>query len=259
MWRGRGCIQYDPLDVVGRNADLTLQSRIPGYKPEHLLKALYKDRTLLDGFDKNLSIYPACDFPCFSRARREGSSWYYPKDESVRNCYEHVLREVEARGPLCSDDLPLNEKVPWPWGPTKMSRAALESLWLKGDLVLHHRSGARRYFDLSARHLPASVLAAPDPNPLGGGLPRLADAAQDRQRGAFAGRPQRRLFGRGHEGRGSGRRRFRAFWARGRSPRPRWRISKSRSISALRTCRCWRVRALRSRTGACASWRRSTT
>ena len=161
----RGSIQYDPLDVVGRNADLTLQCRIPGYKPEHLQKALYQDRTLLDGFDKNLSIYPVRDFPCFSRARREGGSWYYPKDESVRSCYEHVLKEVEARGPLCSDDLPLNEKVPWPWGPTKMGRAALESLWLKGDLVLHHRSGARRYFDLSARHLPGEVLDAPDPNP----------------------------------------------------------------------------------------------
>ena len=26
-----GCIQYDPLNVVGRNADLVLQSRIENY------------------------------------------------------------------------------------------------------------------------------------------------------------------------------------------------------------------------------------
>ena len=66
----RGCIQYDPLDVVGRNADLVLQSRIPGYRPEHLLKALYGARTLVDGFDKNLAIYPVADYPCFARARQ---------------------------------------------------------------------------------------------------------------------------------------------------------------------------------------------
>jgi uncharacterized protein YcaQ len=161
----RGCIQYDPLDVVGRNADLTLQSRIPSYKPEHLLKALYEDRTLLDGFDKNLAIYPVSDFPYFARARQEGSGWYYPKDEAVQNSYEHVLREVSERGPLCSDDLPLNEKVDWPWGPTKLGRAALESLWMRGDLVLHHRSGARRYFDLIGKYIPGEVLAAEDPNP----------------------------------------------------------------------------------------------
>ncbi len=160
----RGCIQYDPLDVVGRNADLTLQSRIPGYRPEHLLKALYGERTLLDGFDKNLAIYPVSDYPCFARARREGA-WYFPKDETVRASYEHVLREVEVRGPLCSDDLPLNDKVDWPWGPTKLGRAALESLWLRGDLVLHHRNGARRYFDLIGRHVPLDVLTAEDPNP----------------------------------------------------------------------------------------------
>jgi uncharacterized protein YcaQ len=160
----RGCIQYDPLDVVGRNADLVLQSRIPGYRPEHLLGALYEERTLLDGFDKNLAIYPARDYPCFSRARREGT-WFYPKNEVIRERFEHVLQEVALRGPLCSDELALNEKVDWPWGPTKLGRAALESLWLRGDLVLHHRSGARRYFDLISRHVPGDILSAADPNP----------------------------------------------------------------------------------------------
>lgn len=162
----RGCIQYDPLDVVGRNADLVLQSRVRGYRPEHLQKALYGVRTLLDGFDKNLAIYPVSDFPFFARARREGSGWYFPPNEEVRRNCERVLREVESRGPLCSDDLPLGDKVDWPWGPTKLGRATLESLWMRGDLVLHHRNGARRYFDLIGRHVPREVLTAEDPNPL---------------------------------------------------------------------------------------------
>ncbi len=158
----RGSIQYDPLDVVGRNADLVLQSRIPGYRPEHLWEALYGERTLFDGFDKNLSIYPVEDFPSFARARREDA--WYQKDDSVRGSFEAVLKEIEARGPLCSDDLPFDEKVDWPWGPTKIARAALESLWMRGELVLHRRVGARRYYDLTDRHVPQDILSAPDPN-----------------------------------------------------------------------------------------------
>ena len=45
--RKRGCVQYDPIDVVGRNADLVLQSRVDGYKPQDLLRALYDERALI--------------------------------------------------------------------------------------------------------------------------------------------------------------------------------------------------------------------
>ncbi|MBQ9343313.1 MAG: winged helix-turn-helix domain-containing protein, partial [Clostridia bacterium] len=30
--RQAGCIQYDPVDVCGKNAELTLQSRINGFR-----------------------------------------------------------------------------------------------------------------------------------------------------------------------------------------------------------------------------------
>lgn len=44
-----GCIQYDPLNVVGRNADLVLQARISDYSKAMLEKLLYADRVLIDG------------------------------------------------------------------------------------------------------------------------------------------------------------------------------------------------------------------
>lgn len=162
--RRLGCVQYDPLDVVGRNADLVLQSRVPGYKPEMLYKALYEDRTLFEGLDKNFAIYPAEDFPAFARTRVNLDQWHRASDE-VRALFPLVLAEIERRGPLCSDDLPAGEKVGWAWGPTRPARAALESLWLAGRLGMHHRKGTRHYFDLIERCLPAEILARPDPNP----------------------------------------------------------------------------------------------
>ena len=43
------CIQYDPLDVVGRNPDLVLQSRVKNYRPQMLYdlsERLYKPEIL---------------------------------------------------------------------------------------------------------------------------------------------------------------------------------------------------------------------
>jgi len=42
--RQSGCIQYDPVDVCGKNAELTLQSRVKEFKKSMLQDLLYKDR-----------------------------------------------------------------------------------------------------------------------------------------------------------------------------------------------------------------------
>ena len=56
--RQAGCIQYDPVDVCGKNAELTLQSRVRGFTRQMLADLLYKDRLLVDYTDKELSIRP---------------------------------------------------------------------------------------------------------------------------------------------------------------------------------------------------------
>ena len=50
--RQAGCIQYDPVDVCGKNAELTLHSRVKGFKKSMLQDLLYKDRLLIDYADK---------------------------------------------------------------------------------------------------------------------------------------------------------------------------------------------------------------
>ncbi len=52
-----GCVQFDPLNVVGYNSELVLQSRIVDFKKEDLYELLYIDRLLIDAWDKNMSIY----------------------------------------------------------------------------------------------------------------------------------------------------------------------------------------------------------
>jgi uncharacterized protein len=128
---------------------------------------LYDDRLLVDGFDKNLSIWPVEDWPGFTRNRSDVRLWYgnYFDRSGLASAVEHVRGEVAARGPLCSADFVAREKVDWPWGPTNAVRAALESLYFAGELVVHHKAGTRKYYDLASRHISPEILSSPDPRP----------------------------------------------------------------------------------------------
>jgi hypothetical protein len=159
------CIQFDPLDVAGRNADLVLQSRVADFKPALLRDLLYEDRSLLDGWDKVMSIYPLEDYPSFRRRRDADRAALERSPDGLKSVAPLVLSEVEARGPLSSLELDFDHRVDWPWGPTRAARAALESLYFSGDLVIHHKVHTRKVYDLAQRHIPIEILNAPDPNP----------------------------------------------------------------------------------------------
>jgi uncharacterized protein YcaQ len=71
-----GCIQFDPLDQVGYNPHLVLQSRVRDYRTDMLYDLLYCERKLVDDWDKNMSIYSSIDWPYFSRYRKNNYEKY---------------------------------------------------------------------------------------------------------------------------------------------------------------------------------------
>ena len=158
-----GCIQYDPLSITGHNHELVLQARIPGFTPELVQELLYQDRLLIDGWDKNMSIYCTEDWPYFQRSRELASSRYEGNSE-IMATVERVRRELTERGPLSSLDLEGKDKINWAWAPARLSRAALESMYFWGELVIHHRVHTRRYYDFTTRLLPEYILERQDPN-----------------------------------------------------------------------------------------------
>ncbi len=163
--RQAGCIQFDPLDICGRNADLVLQSRIAGYAPRLLEEALYKRRELLDGWDKNMAIYPMEHWPHFARNRAYFRENPYDREnrQLVAAVGDDLRAQFRARGPLAPGDVDYGQKVEWAWAATSLSRAAMEALFFEGDLIVHHRSGTLRTFDLAERHVPQALFSAPDP------------------------------------------------------------------------------------------------
>ncbi len=160
-----GCLQYDPLDMVGTNPNLVLQSRIKEYRPQMLEELLYTDRKLVDGWDKNAAIFPVADWPYFCRHRNRKIQYYGREVTELSTVIPQVLDEIKDKGPLSSTDFVGEEKVDWFWGPAKASRAALEILWYKGEVIIFHRLRQRRVYDLTSRHIPNDLLTAQDPNP----------------------------------------------------------------------------------------------
>lgn len=162
--RQAGCIQFDPIDVCGKNAELVLQSRVKGFKKSMLYDLLYKDRKLIDYFDKNLSILPAEDWKYFSRDRNNHRHWERSHAE-IQTVRDKIIKAISESGPLCSSDLDLPQKVDWYWSSTKLSRAALEHMYFTGDLAIHHKKGTVKYYDLTENCLPKEMITAPDPYP----------------------------------------------------------------------------------------------
>ncbi len=162
--RQAGCIQYDPIDVCGRNAELVLQSRVAGFTKKMLYELLYEDRKLLDNFDKNLAIIPVENWPNFKRDR----DWHLEHERSfdeIQQACEKIKAIIKERGAVCSADLEMSEKVDWYWTTTKLSRAALEHMYFRGELAIHHKNKGIKYYDLIERCLPEKILTAPDPYP----------------------------------------------------------------------------------------------
>lgn len=157
------CIQYDPINVVGQNPHLVLQSRVRNYKPAMLQSLLYEDRKLVDGFDKQMSIYPVEDWPDFAYYRKSMSTEYgaSPFTKKAMKLVKPVKAEIKKRGALSSLELEDDTRIDW-WlsGSARAVRIALDMLVYSGDVVVHHRVGTRRYFDLAERVLPARVLKA---------------------------------------------------------------------------------------------------
>ena len=157
-------IQFDPINVVGRNPDLVLQSRVKDFDLDMLDDMLYKDRSLVDNWDKMASLSLTEDWPYFSRHRSRMEDIFGVPTDVVMTLAPVILEQIMREGPQCSLDFKHQEKTNWAWGPTRVSRATLEGLFKMGQLGVHHRVNNRRYFDLIENLLDKKLIEDPDPN-----------------------------------------------------------------------------------------------
>ena len=165
--RQAGCIQYDPVDVCGRNADITLHARVKAYTKAILDELLYTDRRLIDHFDKNLSIFAIEDIPAVF-FRKPGSGYAQAYDnrggEAVKQTEPLIRQLITERGHVSAAEVNVDDSIEWFWGiMTSLPRAALESMYFRGELIIHHKNGTNKSYAFMKDHIPPEILSAPPP------------------------------------------------------------------------------------------------
>jgi uncharacterized protein YcaQ len=154
-----GSLQFDPIEIAGRNHDLVLLSRIAGYAREWTDALLYEQRLLFEAYNKGLSLLPSSEMPWYrltwdrARRRHEGGTF-----DEYAPLVEELLDRIRRDGPLSSIDVEPRAAIDWYWRPTNQVRALLEALAEAGVLALARRDGNRRVYDLAERLFPAALL-----------------------------------------------------------------------------------------------------
>ena len=148
-------LQLDPLNVIARSHDIALWGRVLDYRPEYLYQVAYEERGFFD-YGGGLCLYPMSEFPYWRPSMQrvhEHPRWgaYARENPDV---IQQVLAALRERGPLGNRDFTGNQRVNSYRG-RKDTALALFSLWLSGEIMIHHRKGFDRYYDLRERVVPS--------------------------------------------------------------------------------------------------------
>lgn len=158
------CIQLDPLDPFGTNADLVAMARVDGLSRGDVYRHLVGHA--FEHFAKERCLLPATAFPWYRNRAAEAPWWGL--DLRLKRLPPKVLsavkKEIRARGPLTAAELTDHGSVvPLDWsgwkGTGKATSMALEVLWTRCELVVAGRGPGGKRYDLPERALPGHARA----------------------------------------------------------------------------------------------------
>lgn len=160
MLRQLRCIQLDPLDPLGTNADLVALARVDDLKRGQVYDALLPGHAF-EHWAKERCLLPKSAFPWY-RDRTIEAHWWRLSSRHERlpeGVIEAVLAEVEAQGPATSAELTHHGAVaPLDWngwkGTSSATTMALEVLWTRCQVVVCGRTGSGKRYDVPHRALP---------------------------------------------------------------------------------------------------------
>ncbi len=167
-----GYVQIDTISVIERAHHHVLWTRMPGYQPGQLHQALAQERTIFEYWGHAASYLPLKDYrfylPMMKSFYDPKNAWFRGWGERYGSYLEPVLKRIREEGPLMARDFEHRAGRKGPWWDWKPAKAALETLFWRGELMIRERRGFERVYDLSERVLPAGTdTRVPDDGELG--------------------------------------------------------------------------------------------
>lgn len=168
-----GFVQIDPINVCGRMHDHILRHRVRGYREEDLMRHLHREgpRCAFEHHlpdSNNLAALPLDAWPHLQQAMRarecSDSMWSGKLTTAEKKLAQSIVAQITSEGPLCSQDIESARKTKsHAWDSTTLAKSTLQKLFFHGRVLIAHREGNRRYYDVAENVLPASVLKMPTP------------------------------------------------------------------------------------------------
>lgn len=158
-------IQQDPLDVVGRNTDLVMQSRVSDYRRNGLESLLYQERLLIDGWDKMMAVYLTKDYPKMEEVRLSVSEDHkhilnYRNQSKALEILDEVLSSLKE-SPKYGNEIKIGGIQKNRWGQSKLSSAALDYLYYKGVIGVRTKNNTQKQYDLIENLIEESNQSSP--------------------------------------------------------------------------------------------------
>lgn len=149
-----GYVQIDTINVICRAHEHVIFSRMPDFTGSHL-DMQYKTRSIFEYWSHAMALLPIASFK-HTLLRKSQFKWRYPEytTKEFKKLTAKVFKRIEEEGALSSADFKSEKKTGiWEWKPAK---AALETLYHQGKLMVLKRDNFRRIYDLTERVYPES-------------------------------------------------------------------------------------------------------
>lgn len=157
-------IQIDTISVVSRSHNLITYNRFPDYREGDVWK-LEKEGKLFEYWSHSMCLMPMESFPYYAwkmeMMSKRKSGWYVKWGLDNKEVVEEVYRKIKKDGATKSKDLGERTSQSDGWWDWKKEKRALEYLMTIGRLMVSHREGFQKYYDIPERVVPAGIDTEP--------------------------------------------------------------------------------------------------
>lgn len=157
-------LQLDPLQIIARSQDITLNSRVLDYSPGLWEKVTYQKRRFFD-WGGWLAVRPMDELPYWRAVMRRERDGDYGDPRTRQVAREHADAIVEMRtilrerGTVSNRDFDMASRIrTQSYRGRKDSSLALHYLWYTGEVMTHHRERFERVYALTEQVAPAELI-----------------------------------------------------------------------------------------------------
>ena len=152
-----GYVQIDTISVVERAHHHVLRTRVGNYQPEHI-ERLQREGKVFEYWHHAAAYLPIRDYryalPKMQAMAAQTDRWVRSRNKTL---LRDVLARITAEGPLKARDFQAPDHSGGGWWNWKPAKAALEQLFMQGDLMAVGRDGFEKIYDLTERLLPSDT------------------------------------------------------------------------------------------------------